>query len=81
MTEASAHSTRYNIIGGRSFSALKRIKTCNRNRTKEKRLSSLAIIAIEKERLQKLRQNEEDFYNNVIDIFVQKDRQMDFIFK
>ena len=46
----------------RSFSALKRIKTYNRNRTEEKRLSSLAIIAIEKERLQKLRQNKEDFY-------------------
>ena len=65
----------------RSFSALKRIKTYNRNRTKEKRLSSLAIIAIEKERLQKLRQNKEDFYNNVIDIFVEKDRRMNFIFK
>ena len=50
----------------RSFFALKRIKTC---KTEEKRLSSLAIIAIEKERLQKLRQNKEDFYNNV-DIFV-----------
>ena len=65
----------------RSFSALKRIKTYDRNRTEEKRLSSLAIIAIEKERQQKLPQNKEDFYNNVIDIFVQKDRQMDFIFK
>ena len=65
----------------RSFSALKRIKTYNRNRNEEKRLSSLAIIAIEKERLQKLRQNKENFYNNVIDIFVQKDRRMDFIFK
>ena len=32
----------------RSFLALKRIKTYNRNRTEEKRLSSLAIIAIEK---------------------------------
>ena len=65
----------------RSFSALKRMKTYSRNRTEEKRLSSLAIIAIEKERLQKLRQYEEDFYNNVIDIFVQTDRRMDFIFK
>ena len=45
----------------RSFSALKRIKTYNRNRTEEKRLSSLAIIAIEKERQQKLRQIKEDF--------------------
>ena len=65
----------------KSFSALKRIKMYNRNRTEEKRLSSLGIIAIEKERLQKLRQNKEDFYNNVINIFVQKDRRMDFIFK
>ena len=65
----------------RSFSALKRIKTYNSNRTEEKRLSSLAIIAIEKERLQKSRQHKEDFYNNVIDIFVQKNRRMDFIFK
>ena len=65
----------------RSFYALKRIKTYNRNQTEEKRLSSLATIAIEKERLQKLLQNKEDFYNNVIDIFVQKDRRMDFILK
>ena len=65
----------------RSFSALKRIKTYNRNRIEEKRLSSLAIITFEKERLQKLRQNKEDFYNNVIDIFVQKHRQMDFFFQ
>ena len=36
----------------RTFSVLKRIKTYNRNRTEE-RLSSLATIAIKKERLQK----------------------------
>ena len=65
----------------RFFSALKKVKTYTRNRIEEKRLSSLAIIAIEKERLQKLRQNKEDFYNNVIDIFVQKHRRMNFIFK
>ena len=35
----------------RLFSALKRIKTYSRNRTKEERLSSLALIAIEMERL------------------------------
>ena len=81
VTEASAHSTRYNIIGGKIFSALKSIKTYNGNQIQEKRPLSLAIIAIEKERLQKLRQNKEDFYNNFIDIFVQKDRRMDFIFK
>ena len=65
----------------RSFSALKKIKTYIRNRTEEKRVLSLAIIAIEKERLQKLRQNNEDLYSSVKDIFVQKDRRMDFILK
>ena len=58
----------------RSFSALKKIKMYNRNQTEEKHFLSLAIIAIEKKQLQKLQQNKEDFYNNVIDIFVQKDR-------
>ena len=65
----------------RSFSALKRIKTYNRNRTEEERFSSLATIAIEKERQQKLRLNKEDFYHNVTDIFVQKNRRINFIFK
>ena len=45
----------------RFFSALKRIKTYNRKRTEEERLSSLATIAIEKERPQKLRHNKGDF--------------------
>ena len=65
----------------RSFSALKRIKTYNRNGPEEERLSSLATIAIVKEKLQKLRLTKNDFYNNVTDIFVQKDRRIDFIFK
>ena len=65
----------------RSFSALKRIKTYSRNRTKEERLSSLALIAIEMERLQILRQNKDEFYCNVIDAFVKKDRRMDFVYK
>ena len=56
----------------RSFSALKRIKTYSRNRTKEERLSSLALIAIEMERLQILRQNKDEFYCNVINAFVKK---------
>ena len=64
----------------RSFSALKRIKTYSRNRTKEERLSSLALIAVEMERLQILRQNKDEFYCNVIDAFV-KDRRMDFVYK
>lgn len=65
----------------RSFSALKRLKTYSRNRTDQGRLSSLAIISIETERLLKLKENKEDFYNKVTDIFVQKDRRMDFIYK
>lgn len=67
----------------RSFSALKHIKTYSRNRMEQNRLSSLALISIEKERLMKLRNtpNKEDFYNKVIDIFVQRDRRMDFVYK
>ena len=65
----------------RSFSALEKIKTYSRNRTKEERLSSLALIAIEMERLQILRQNKDEFYCNVIDAFVKNDRRMDFVYK
>lgn len=65
----------------RSFSGLKRIKTYCRNRTEQGRLSSLALISIEKDRLSKLRAKKEEFHNAVIDIFVKKDRRMDFIFK
>ncbi|KAJ8012676.1 hypothetical protein DPEC_G00045360 [Dallia pectoralis] len=68
----------------RSFSALKRLKTYIQNLTDQARLSSLAIISIETERLLKLKENKQDFYNQdvlVTDIFVQKDRRMDFIFK
>ncbi|XP_053567578.1 zinc finger protein 862-like [Bombina bombina] len=62
-------------------SALKRIKTHIQNQTDKGRLSSLAIISKETDRLLKLKKNKEDFYNKVIDIFVQKNRQMDFIYK
>ena len=65
----------------RSFSALKRIKTYSRNRTDQGRLSSLAVISIETERLLKLKKDKEDFYKQVIDAFVQKERRMDFIYK
>ncbi len=54
----------------RSFSALKRLKTYSRNRTGQGRLSSLSTIAIEKERLLKLRKDKDDFYEKVIDVFV-----------
>ncbi|XP_034043832.1 uncharacterized protein LOC117525960 [Thalassophryne amazonica] len=65
----------------RSFSALKRLKTYSRNRTDEGRLSSLAVISIETERLLKLKEDKGDFYKQVIDAFVQKERRMDFIYK
>ncbi len=65
----------------RSFSVLKHIKTYSHNRTEQGRLSSLALISIEKERLIKLKAKTEEFYNAVINIFVKKDRRMDFIFK
>ena len=67
----------------RSFSALKRIKTYSRNRTDQGRLSSLAVISIEAERLLKLKAKgqKEDFYNKVTEIFVQKERRMDFVYK
>uniref|UniRef100_A0A3P8UM16 DUF4371 domain-containing protein n=1 Tax=Cynoglossus semilaevis TaxID=244447 RepID=A0A3P8UM16_CYNSE len=65
----------------RSFSASKRLETYSRKRADHGRLSSLAIIAIEAERLSKLRANKEDFYNQVIELFVEKDQRMDFIYK
>uniref|UniRef100_A0A3Q2DQ75 DUF4371 domain-containing protein n=1 Tax=Cyprinodon variegatus TaxID=28743 RepID=A0A3Q2DQ75_CYPVA len=65
----------------RLFSALKRLKTYSRNRTDQGRLSSLAVISIETERLLKLKEDKEDFYRKVTDVFVQKERRMDFIYK
>lgn len=60
----------------RSFSALKRIKTYSRNRRGQEQYSSLTVISIEAERLLKLKAKgqQEDFYNKVTEIFVQKER-------
>lgn len=65
----------------RSFSVLKRLKTYSRNKTEQGRLSSLAIISIEIERLLKLKDDKDKFYDEVIKAFVQKERRMDFIYK
>ncbi|XP_066471486.1 zinc finger MYM-type protein 1-like isoform X2 [Tiliqua scincoides] len=65
----------------RSVSALKRLKTYRQNRTEQGQLSSLAIISIESERLLRLKEKKDDFYNKVTDIFVQKDGRTDFIYK
>ncbi|XP_032067125.1 zinc finger MYM-type protein 1-like [Thamnophis elegans] len=65
----------------RSFSALKRLKTYSRNKTNQGQHSSLAVIAIETERLFKLKEDKEKFYQQVIDAFVEKERRIDFIYK
>uniref|UniRef100_A0A0L8I0V0 HAT C-terminal dimerisation domain-containing protein n=1 Tax=Octopus bimaculoides TaxID=37653 RepID=A0A0L8I0V0_OCTBM len=64
----------------RSFSALSRIKTYQRNAAGERRLSGLALMSIEKDLLQQLMKRE-DFYENVIDIFAQEDRRIELIYK
>ncbi|XP_028998771.1 zinc finger MYM-type protein 1-like isoform X1 [Betta splendens] len=63
------------------MSTLKRVKAYSRNRTDPGQLSSLPIISIEAERLLKLKENKEDFYNKVTELFVEKDKRMDFIYK
>uniref|UniRef100_A0A0L8HV94 HAT C-terminal dimerisation domain-containing protein n=1 Tax=Octopus bimaculoides TaxID=37653 RepID=A0A0L8HV94_OCTBM len=61
-----------------SFSALSRIKTYQRNATGERTLSGLALMSIEKDLLQQLMKRD-DFYENMIDIFAQKDRRIELI--
>ena len=65
----------------RSLSALKRLKTYSRNRTDQEQLSSLALISIEMERLLRLKEDKEDFYKKVTEIFVQNDIRMDFTYE
>ena len=64
----------------RSFSALKRIKTYARNMTGQTRLSALASISIEKDLLLELKRTYK-LYNQVIDVFLRKERRMDFVLK
>jgi len=66
----------------RNFSCLYRIKTYLRNSMTEERLSSLATISIEKELINSLADNDEQFYEKIIDRFsVLKDRRIDLIYK
>lgn len=65
----------------RSFSCLKRIKTYCRNSMSEERLSSLAIISIEKRLLKNLISGCNEFYDKVIEDFTKKDRRIDLIYK
>lgn len=64
----------------RSFSALKRIKTYSRNQMLEERLSELALISIEKSFLKFLK-NTKNFYDDVIEVFIQKTRRIEMIYK
>jgi len=56
---------------------LTRLKTHSQNRTSQGRLLSLAIISTETERLFKLKEDKEDFYNKAVsEAFVEKDSRM-----
>lgn len=64
----------------RSFSTLKRIKTYTRSTMNQNRLSDLAILSIEKTLLKDLKSNPL-FYSDVINIFIEKSRRIDLVFK
>lgn len=64
----------------RSFSALKRIKNFVRNSTGQERLSSLALLSIEKEIVQDISQ-QQIFYDDVIDEFAKRSRRIPLNFK
>ena len=62
----------------RCFSTLKRIKTFLRNSMSQERLNALAMLSIERDLINEIR----DFNYQVIDKFAhQKERRMDFLFK
>lgn len=64
----------------RSFSALKRINTYCRSTQGQERLSSLALLCIEKKVLAQMKLNP-TFYDQVIEIFIEKNRREEFVFK
>nr|CAI5839509.1 unnamed protein product [Callosobruchus analis] len=65
----------------RSFSALKRIKTYNRSKMTQDRLSGLSLIAIEKHLVSELKETD-NFYDNVIDYFANsKNRRLPLLYK
>nr|CAH7743193.1 unnamed protein product [Callosobruchus chinensis] len=65
----------------RSFSAMKRIKTCQRNTQLQDRMSSLSLISIEKNFLNGLMKRP-SFYDSVIEIFANKvNRRIDLKYK
>ena len=63
-----------------SFSTLKRIKNYLRNSQGQYWLSSQALLGIEKEFLSDLRRDD-TFNDNFIDIFAQKNRRIELVYK
>ena len=64
----------------RSFSTMKRIKTFFRSRMTEKRLTALAYLNIEKERLITLSENEDEFFDKMVQRFLKKERRIEFVY-
>ncbi|KAL4148801.1 hypothetical protein QTP88_002954 [Uroleucon formosanum] len=56
------------VSNERSFSCLKRIKTCSRNSISQVRLSSLSILSIEKSLINQLKKTE-SFYDDIINMY------------
>ena len=63
-----------------SFSALKRIKTYQRNTTGKNQISGLPLMLIEADLLKHLMQTEE-FYEKVINLFAENNTRIKLIYK
>ncbi|KAE9522954.1 hypothetical protein AGLY_016585 [Aphis glycines] len=68
------------VSNERSFSCLKRIKTCSRNSISQVRLSSLSMLSIEKSLIHQLKEIE-SFYNDIIQIYASQKDRISFCFK
>lgn len=64
----------------RTFSALRRIHTYQRNTQGQNRLSGLSLISIEKSLLQNLKKKP-TFYDSIIDLFLEKNRRIELKYK
>ncbi|KAL7385224.1 hypothetical protein ABVT39_017898 [Epinephelus coioides] len=64
----------------RSFSCLKRLKSDTRNTMGQDRLSSLALLAIERTLVKSLEKTP-SWYNRVTDRFLEKERRVEFTYK
>ncbi len=64
----------------RSFSCLKRLKSYTRNTMGQGRLSSLALLAIERTLVKSLEKTP-SWYNRVTEHFLEKERRVEFTYK